>query len=301
MVNATQSGDDARKTYIRTCNKCGREVEAKSRRGRILCIPCKPRCSVDGCDEVTRKYGMCVKHASRVKTNPRVSKLKVPLHLAEYTCIVCGSAYTPSAVNQKRCGRQSCARHQQRARGAKANQNRTKTLTCIVCGEGFDTINHGSKYCKNCIRIGISRGHNPEGSRLYEARVKRDRQAIIRELKRRSVVTDDNCWEWQGIVNKHGYGAASKIKGVSNELATHRIALEAKLGHEIGGMQAHHTCANRACCNPDHLALATNAENQGEMRARMTYEARIRELERIVRELAPDHPTLGLRAGKDVA
>lgn len=176
-----------------------------------------------------------------------------------------------------------------------------KPLPCEVCGETFETINYGSKYCKKCLNIGISRSLNREGSGLYEARAAGDVEAIFRELKRRSEITESGCWEWQGSVNQYGYGSVSKVHGVSVEVATHRISLAAKLGHELGKMQAHHTCANSRCCNPDHLELATNAENQGEMRARKTYEARIRELEQIVMGLDPNHPSLSLPIGEGAA
>ena len=50
-------------------------------------------------------------------------------------------------------------------------------------------------------------------------------------------------------------------------------------------MTVHHKCANRACCNPEHLELATNRENVAEMFARKAYEARIAELEEEVAAL----------------
>jgi hypothetical protein len=64
------------------------------------------------------------------------------------------------------------------------------------------------------------------------------------------------CWEWQGSINKAGYGISSisvvdegrKIMGV------HRImkALDDDLD-AIPAMECHHLCTNPICCNPAHL------------------------------------------------
>lgn len=248
-----------------------------------------------------RRRKMCDRHSMSVMENPGLSRRGTPLHLSVFLCTVCGEGYTPLAGNQKRCGKEECRRFKRRAGERAAHAKRLRPVGCDVCGVEFNSADARTKYCRKCLNIGISRSLNPETSRLYEARVSGDVDAIFRELKRRSRITDRGCWEWQGSVNQYGYGSVSKVHGVSVESATHRISLAAKLGHELGKMQAHHTCANSRCCNPDHLELATNAENQGEMRARKTYEARILELEQIIRGFDPNNPALRLHIGKGAA
>ena len=60
-----------------------------------------------------------------------------------------------------------------------------------------------------------------------------------------------------------------------------------RLGRELGVDQAHHTCANRACVNPDHVQAVSQRENVAEMKQRNVYLARIAELESELRRLDP--------------
>lgn len=84
------------------------------------------------------------------------------------------------------------------------------------------------------------------------------------------------CWEWQGSCCNSGYGQISRHGGM---VATHRAAYEALVG-PIGENTVHHKCGNRACCNPQHLELATMRENVGEMFARKAYVQTIEVLSR---------------------
>ncbi|MFL0711662.1 MAG: hypothetical protein ACJLS2_02465 [Microcella pacifica] len=72
----------------------------------------------------------------------------------------------------------------------------------------------------------------------------------------------------------------------------HRLACEARYQKPLGTQQAHHTCANTLCVNPDHMQAATHAENIAEMKARASYEARIEELENALEAMDPQHPLL---------
>lgn len=65
----------------------------------------------------------------------------------------------------------------------------------------------------------------------------------------------------------------------------HRLTYHLSTGEDIDGIPIHHKCANKWCVNPEHLQMASNAENTLEMMGRRAYEARIASLEAKVREL----------------
>lgn len=69
------------------------------------------------------------------------------------------------------------------------------------------------------------------------------------------------CLEWQAAKHKQGYGMFGVIR-VANQKrmmsTTHRIAARLKLNRPLeSSEQVLHTCHNPACCNPDHLVIAS--------------------------------------------
>lgn len=66
------------------------------------------------------------------------------------------------------------------------------------------------------------------------------------------------CWEWNGKRNNYGYGI---FHITHKRQVAHRVAYEFATGMLIGEFQIDHACHNRACCNPNHLRLATNKQN----------------------------------------
>lgn len=68
----------------------------------------------------------------------------------------------------------------------------------------------------------------------------------------------EECWQWLKSVGNHGYGQVGwKIDGVGYGVSAHRVVWTREFGPVAGGARVGHTCANRLCCNPNHLKCQT--------------------------------------------
>ena len=77
----------------------------------------------------------------------------------------------------------------------------------------------------------------------------------------------EDCWLWTAGKNKKGYGLFG-LDGKTRK--AHRVSYSWANGPIPVGLDLDHTCYVHACVNPDHLRLATNAQNgqnrQGDQR-----------------------------------
>lgn len=73
------------------------------------------------------------------------------------------------------------------------------------------------------------------------------------------VDTSGECWTWTACLKSNGYGS---FRLLGSMRLAHRVAYEMEVGPIPEGMQIDHKCHNRACVRPEHLRLATHAQNQ---------------------------------------
>ena len=80
----------------------------------------------------------------------------------------------------------------------------------------------------------------------------------------------NECWPWKEARHPLGYGVFSMRddEGTWCVRRAHRVAYVLAYGEPEPGRVVRHSCDNTSCCNPDHLASGTQAENMRDMHTR---------------------------------
>jgi len=93
-------------------------------------------------------------------------------------------------------------------------------------------------------------------------------------LKRIWVDKFSGCWVWQKA-RSNGYG---RMRWGSEHWSVHRFSYHYLVAYLHKSSVVHHTCSNRACCNPAHLVAVSHHDNAAEMRGRAFYEEELAHL-----------------------
>ena len=80
----------------------------------------------------------------------------------------------------------------------------------------------------------------------------------IEFYKSKSLIDDNGCWIWSGSRDRGGYGRIN----VGNVVQyVHRLTWALVNGDIPNGLSSCHTCDRPPCCNPSHLFLGTQKDN----------------------------------------
>lgn len=137
---------------------------------------------------------------------------------------------------------------------------------CEQCGESYLPAYNVSaagfakrRYCSNVCRYAAATG-TPQPKNAGP------RQSLVDQFwPKVDVCEPDDCWTWTGAIWKQGYG---KLVRCGKYLKAHRVSYEINAGPIPEGLSVLHTCDNPPCCNPAHLWVGTNGDNNRDRQAK---------------------------------
>jgi hypothetical protein len=82
------------------------------------------------------------------------------------------------------------------------------------------------------------------------SKIDADTELLAKVLANCRVNSKTGCRVWRRAKDPDGYG---RLRWGKKVLFAHRAAYAAATGEDIDGLDVHHICGNRLCCNPLHL------------------------------------------------
>lgn len=131
-----------------------------------------------------------------------------------------------------------------------------RTCVCASCGASF------VRYRMNATRAARPQFCSKECLRLRP----RARPEAFKERLFSKIPFGDppKCWEWQGRRDRNGYGRIDRRQEGDHRaypMLAHRMTYQELRGPVSDDLAVCHACDNPPCCNPHHLWLGTQTEN----------------------------------------
>lgn len=235
------------------------------------------------CDFCNREYPFTTTYrkfcSSQCKSEASREKLVQAGIAIIVNCAYCNKEIRRSKSQIENFKNSYCSREHR----SKAKEKTVESRECVACGKTFQArIKSKTKACSH------QHGVWAKNVDLLPLRLafEKGRDQFLTALKNETFeLSEKKCWHPTWTTDPYPYMSLPGIKGSQ----LHRIVLTVSEGPSEDNLdQAHHTCGNARCVNPNHLQWLSPHANVAEMLERKKYIDKIRKLENELRKVDPD-------------